>query len=258
MIDAHCHLEHMDAEEVIAEACGKMTAIVTSIADIKDAKNVIELHKKYPDFVFVCLGFHPEIMKKYTYKEIGYYMGFIRQNLKNVAAIGEVGLDYNWITGKDDQEKSKEIFDFFIELSKDLDLPLVIHSRNGRDNKNGSNEGIEDAIKILEKNGCKRVMMHCFSGSEGQLKRCIANGWFISYATVICKSFKHQRLARQTPLDQMLLETDAPWLDPDSRELINRPWKIERSAEIIAEKLGVSKDEVLRKTEENAKRFFGI
>jgi len=258
MIDAHCHLEHMNAEEVIAQARGKMTAIVTSIADIKDAKTVVELHRKHPDFVFACLGFHPEIMKTYTYKEIGYYMGFIRQNRKEVAAIGEVGLDYNWITGKDDQLISREIFEFFIDLAKDLDLPLVIHSRNGRDNKEGSNEGIGDAIEILEKNGCKRVMMHCFSGSEGQLKRCVANGWMISFATVICKSFKHQRLAKITPLDQMLLETDAPWLDPDSRELVNRPWKIERSAEIIAEKLGITKDEVLRATEDNAKMFFKI
>lgn len=258
MIDAHCHLEHMDAEEVIKEAKGKMTAIVTSIADIKDARNVIDLHKNHPRFVFICLGFHPEVMGKYSDDDIDTYTEFIRHNKKYISAVGEVGLDYNWIVDEEQRNKSKEIFVKFIELSKELDLPIVIHSRNSKDTKDVNTDGIANTIDILESYGCKRVMMHCFSGSESQLKRCVANGWMISYATVICKSFKHQRLAKQTPLSQMLLETDAPWLDPDSRELVNRPWKIERSAEIIAEKLGVSKDEVLRKTEESAKRFFHI
>ena len=258
MIDAHCHLEHMD-ESVIIEVRQKgMRAIVTSIADIKDAKEVVELHRKYPDFVFSCLGFHPEIMQKYTLKEIGYYMGFIRQNLKDIAAVGEVGLDYNWVTKQEDQERSREIFSFFIDLSKELNLPLVIHSRNGHDNKEGSNDGISDAIKMLVENNCKDVMMHCFSGSETQLKTCLDQGWMISYATVICKSFKHQRLAKGTPLEQMLLETDAPWLDPDSRELVNRPWKIERSAEIISGLKNMNREDILSATEKNARKFFRI
>ena len=84
----------------------------------------------------------------------------------------------------------------------------------------------------------------------------------ISFATVVVKSKRHQRLAKQAPLDRMLLETDAPWLDPDtkpgSHELTNRPWKIERSAEVIAELKGATKDEILRATEENAKKFFRL
>lgn len=260
MIDAHCHLEYMeDAEDVInhAKKAG-MSAIVTSIADIKDKEKVVELHKKHPDFVFICLGFHPEIMDKYNASDIDTYIEFIRQNKEYISAVGEVGVDYNWVTKAEDQLLSRSIFEKFIELAKELQLPLVIHSRNGRDNKEGGNEGIQDAIDILKNSGCKDVMMHCFSGSEVQLKTCLEQGWIISFATVIVKSFKHQRLAKQTPLDQMMLETDAPWLDPDSRELTNRPWKIERSAEILADIKNIDKDEVLRATEKNAKRFFRI
>ena len=146
----------------------------------------------------------------------------------------------------------------FIQLVKELHLPLVIHSRNGRDNKEGSNDGIGDAIDMLIENNCKHVMMHCFSGSEGQLKKCLEQGWMISFATLVCKSFKHQRLASLVSLDKMLLETDSPWLDPDSQELTNRPWKIEKSAEVIATIKNITKEEILLKTTENAKRFFGI
>ena len=262
MIDAHCHLEHMPPE-VIEEARPKMTAIVTSIADIKDKHAVIEMRKNNAGFVFICLGFHPEVMGQYNDKDIDSYIDFIRQNKKEISAVGEVGLDYNWNTKVDEQQKSKEIFLKFIGLSKELQLPLVIHSRNGR---TPDSDGIGDAISMLIENNCKDVMMHCFSGSESQLKTCMEQGWMISYATVLVKSFKHQRLAKMTPLGQMLLETDAPWLDPDAPpktfgqqpHLTNRPWKIERSAEVIAGLKDVSKEEILSVTERNAKRFFRI
>lgn len=263
MIDAHCHLEYIeDVEDVLHDAKkAGMSAIVTSIADIKD-KDFLEMHRKHPSFVFVCLGFHPEIMDKYGASEIDDYINFIKKNKDDISAIGEVGLDYTWVTKADDQLLSKNIFEKFIALAKELQLPLVIHSRNGKDNKEGSDDGVGDAIDILIKNNCKDVMMHCFSGSETQLKTCIAQGWLISFATLITRSFKHQRLAKVTPIEQMLLETDAPWLDPDSHpgssQLTNRPWKIERSADIIANIKNIDKDEVLRQTEKNARRFFRI
>src|SRR3989338_2494558 len=259
MIDAHCHLEHMDADDVVSEAKKKgMTAVVTSIADIADKEKIIEMKKKYQDFVFICLGFHPEIMDRYNDKDIDDYIDFIRKNREHISAIGEVGTDYTWVTKTDQQERSKEIFIKFIELSKELGLHLVIHSRNGRDNVEGGNDGIGDAIKILSEMECGKVIMHCFSGSEGQLKTCISQGWTISLATVLVKSFKHQRLAKMVPLDRLVLETDSPWLDPDSHELANRPWKIERSAEVLSGLLGIPKEGILEQTAENAKRFFGI
>src|SRR3989338_3086165 len=87
MIDAHCHLEHMDADDVVSEAKKKgMTAVVTSIADIADKEKIIEMKKKYQDFVYICLGFHPEIMNKYSDSDIEEYIDFIRKNKKKYSS----------------------------------------------------------------------------------------------------------------------------------------------------------------------------
>ncbi len=261
MIDAHCHLEDMD-EDVIKDAEEDMAAVVTSSGDPKDTEKTLALRDKYSNFVYVCLGFHAEVMDNYTDEQIEEYIGYIRVNKDKIVAIGEVGLDYNWTKKKEDQERSKQIFRKFIDLALELQKPLVIHARNGKDNTEGDDDGIKQTLDILVEKNAKNVMLHCYSGSEGQMKDAIRRGWMISIATVVCKSMKHQRLVKLIPLEQLLLETDAPWLDPDepsgSSKLTNRPWKIEKSAAVIAEKMDITKEEVLHKTEANATRFFSI
>ena len=258
MIDSHCHLEHMqNAEEVIEEARGRMTAIVTSVPDPRDFQRTIKMHERHKDFVFVAAGFHPEHIENRSREEIEEHIIAIKTHADQIVSIGEVGTDYFWLKEKDRQEESKAIFEKFIDLALEMDKPLTIHSRGGE-----GGDGISEAINILKKKGTKNVMMHCFSGSEENLQECLKQGWMISFATVLVKSKRHQRLAKATPLDKMLLETDAPWLDPDtkpgSKELTNRPWKIERTAEVIAQIKGITKEEVLAVTEENAKRFFRL
>jgi TatD DNase family protein len=126
---------------------------------------------------------------------------------------------------------------------------LVIHAR----------DAFSDALEILRDKESKRVCLHCFSGSEGNLKEALKRGYFISYATNICWTKKHPRLAEKTPIEKMLLETDSPWLDPENpKSLTNKPWKILNSAKVISQIKGISVKEVLEKTTENAKKFFKI
>jgi len=246
-----------NAEEVIAEARKKMTAIVTSVPDPKDFDKTMQIRERHRDFVFVAAGFHPELIDNYTDEDIKDYMNLIRANADRIVSVGEIGLDFFWVKDTDGQERTKQIFSDFIDFSLDIDKPLTIHSRSGE-----GGDGISETIKILKEKGAKNVMMHCFSGNEKNLEDCLAEGWYISFATVVVKSRRHQRLATATPLEKMLLETDAPWQDPDtkpaSKELTNRPWKIERSAEIIAAIKELTKEEVLQATTENARRFFGL
>ncbi len=258
MIDAHCHLEHMkNAEEVIEEAKKWMTAVITSVPDPNDFEKTMKLREKHKDFVFVAAGFHPEHIDDYTEGQIEEHIQLLKANADRLVSIGEIGLDFFWIREKEKQERTKDVFEKFIDLALELDKPITVHSRNGE-----GGDGITEAIEILKSKKAKNVMMHCFSGSEENLAECLKQGWLISFATVLVKSRRHQRLARDTPLEQMLLETDAPWQDPDakpgSKELTNRPWKIERSAEVIAEAKGITTKQVLVASEENAKRFFGL
>lgn len=260
-IDAHFHPEHIEnIEEVLEEVRERMVAAVASVPDPKDALRILELRKKFHDCLFVCLGFHPEIAFNYSDYEIEDYINIVKQHRKEIVGIGEIGLDYNWTVGDEKIDKTKEFFSRFIELAKELKLPVVIHTRNSPIDR--TRNAVDDALDTLEQQGVKDAVMHCYSGNEKQMERALVLGYWISFATIIARSDKHKRLARLCPLDRMLLETDAPWLDPDStagtKELTNRPWKIERSAEIIAEIKGTTKEDVMKATTENARKAFGV
>lgn len=252
MIDVHCHLEYMP-EGVVKEAKGSMLAIITSVADINHKEEILEIREKNPDFVFVSLGLHPERISKYSDDEINDYLDFIKANKNSVVAIGECGLDYLQVK-KDSRKKAEEVFIQFIGLAKKLKLPLVIHSRN----EPGDNSCVNDILKLLTDQNAKSVVLHCFSGSEANLKYALEQDYWISFATLICKSEKHQRLAGKTPIEKLLLETDSPWLHPSSRELINRPWMIAESAKTIAAIKNISKEKILQQTTENAKKVFDL
>lgn len=254
-IDAHCHLEHMENPEQVAEEVRKkMLAAVCSVPDPKDFGRMIELRNRFSDCIYLCLGFHPEVAFDYSDKEIEECMEFIKGKRKEIVGMGECGLDYSWVKEREKQEKTKEIFARFIDLAKEAKLPIVVHARNSQEDK--SRDAFSDCLRILTDENAGDVVMHCFSGNEQALQYALEQNYWISFATIIARSDKHRRLASKTPLENMLLETDAPWLDPDSRELVNRPWKIERSAEIIAEIKETAKEEIMNITTKNAIKAF--
>jgi len=236
-------------EKVVIEAKKKgMQAIICSIPDQEDIGKVLHLKDKYPEFFFLCLGFHPHGLEKYTNEQIDEYLLQIESQRYDIVGIGEIGLEYTEDL-KHDKERQIIIFEKFIELAKKLNLPILIHIR----------DAYEDAFTVLEKHKLRDVVLHCFSGSETDLKRALSNGYWISFATNVCYTKKHPRLAALTPLDRMLLETDSPWLDPaNPRERTNRPWNIEKSAEVIAKLHGKTKEDVLIRTTQNAKKVFGV
>lgn len=252
MIDCHCHITHIEnTEEVIEEAEKKGMILINSALSVEDSEISFEIAKRYP-FFKVCVGLHPSDLDKFTDEDIDEYFKYITDNKEKIVAIGEIGLDYYWVKKPDKQKRQKQVFRKLIELSKELDLPLVIHSR----------DSMRETLDILRDENAEKVMLHCFSGNEATLKMALDLGYYISYATNILWTKKHPFLIEETPLEKIFLETDSPWLDPDStakeRKLENRPWKIERSAEKIAEIKKIAKEEVLKQTTENAKKFFNI
>ena len=156
MIDAHCHLEQKeyegDLDNFISQWKKELKFIISSCAHKEDLEKTMELHRKFKPFVQICIGLHPEYIKEISEEDIKKVVEFIKNNKKDIVAIGEIGLDYHWIKEPEYREKQKEMFRVFIRLAKELGLPLVIHSRDAR----------EDTIKVLEEERMqdKKVLMH--------------------------------------------------------------------------------------------------
>ena len=250
MIDVHCHLEYMkNPEEVMKGVRERQMKIITSVASIEHTSLVLDYREKNQGFVFVSLGLHPSNAVKISEKELSNYFQFIVDNREKIVAIGEIGLDYKLVKPAD-VEKTKQVFRQMIELANSLSLPIFIHSRNST----------SDCLEIL-KAAKVPVILHNFTGNMTELAEALGRGYFISVGTNVASSKNMKKAAKRVPAERLLLETDSPWNDPYAKEpgvLSNVPWNIEFSAEFIAKLRETTKEDILRQTEENAVRLFGL
>ena len=126
---------------------------------------------------------------------------FIEKNKKNIAAIGEVGLDYKETKNINEQ---KRIFEKIIQLTEKINKPIIIHSRNAEN----------DCIEMLRSSKLKKAIMHCFGGKKSLVKKIIDNGWFLTAPTCITRATQFQENVKLCPITQLFCETDAPYLSP--------------------------------------------
>ena len=250
MIDVHCHLEqknyNKDRDAVIEECRKKMKALVTCCAHTSDFDLTLEICAKYPDFVYCAVAIHPEYIKNFTDDAKEKFIEKIAKNSSKISAIGEIGLDYHWIKEEKWREKQKEMFIDFLNLAKRLDLPVVIHSR----------DAMAETLTILEKEGMKgkKVLLHLFN-EKNLLDRVLKNNWSISIGPAIFRSKDIKKIARDCPLQNMMLETDSPWFGFGKRGV---PLNVIKAAEEIAETKKITLQEVEKQTDLNAKNFFSL
>lgn len=254
MIDSHCHLEQKDydsdRDEVIENCKKELKAVVTSCAHPKDFDLTMRIAEKHRNFVFASIGIHPEYIKGLKVREKDELLEKIKENRKSISAIGEIGLDYFWIKESAWQNKQRELFAEMINFAKELKKPIVVHSR----------DAMEDTIKILEQEDAKQVLLHLF-GSHQLSERVVENGWSISIGPIIARSKNHKKIARDFPLEKILLETDSPWFggqDEKGNQLRGTPLNIKIPAEKIAEEKKLSFETVWKQCGENAVKFFGL
>lgn len=249
LIDTHAHLDMLsDIENALENAKNNnVCSIILPCAYPKDIDKVYELSEKYEN-VYGMLGVHPSEVKDWddsiTDKIIKYSAS------SKIVAIGEVGLDYYW--DKSFNDLQKEIFIKQIELANDLNLPIAVHDR----------EAHKDTFDILKKyNKNSTVVLHCFSGSVEFAEECIKEGWYLALGGVVTfkNAVKMKDVAREIPLEKLLLETDSPYLTPvPFRGQENQPAYVKYVAEEIAAIRNVSFDIIAKQTTENAKKVFGI
>jgi len=254
LIDTHCHLDFpeysQDRDEVIQRAhdAGVETLINVS-SEEKGCKASLALADKYPQ-IYAALGVHPHYAKDVNEELIARIREMARTG-KKIVAIGEVGLDYfRNLSKKEDQLR---VFRSFINLSKDLKLPLIIHSR----------DAAKDTLKVMaeEFDGGVRAVLHCFSAGEKYLEKFLAQGFYISFTANITypNAERLREVVKACPLEKMMLETDCPYLSPqEHRGNRNEPSYVKLVAEEVARVKGIRVEEVAEVTTKNARKFFDI
>ena len=258
MIDTHSHLEQPDFDDdrnLVIQRCRKqLQAVITSCADPRYLTLTVKLTRQYMGFVFATASIHPSYVQKYSNEDIKKYIERIKTSKESIIAIGETGLDYNWIKDYEWQERQKNLFRRLIKLAKDLQLPLVIHSR----------DAIEDVIEILEQSEVKKVQMHMFT-NHNFLKRVLENDWTISINTLLLRSKSQRKIVRDCPLENLMLETDSPWLglgedgNIKAKSIVrNEPVAIKLVAKKICDIKDVDLEKVTKQTTSNAIKLFNL
>lgn len=251
LFDTHAHYYteafDEDRDEVLsALPAAGVGLVLCPGCDLPTSRQSIALAEQYPH-VYAAAGVHPE-------DALGLpddWLDQVAQMTKHpkVVAVGEIGLDYYWKEVPRDLQK--EVFRAQLQLAKDLDLPVIVHDR----------EAHADCLAMVKEFAGVRGVFHCYSGSAEDAKTLIKLGWHLSFTGTI--TFKNARRALEVidavPLERLMVETDAPYMAPtpfrgtrcDSRYVY-------RMAETIAERKGLTRQEVEEITTATGKRLFAI
>jgi len=259
IIDIHCHLSFKqyaeDRESVIEGAKKELRAVVTSGVEPSDAKEALNIARNHKDFVFVTLGMHPIHVEEFSSAELERYEEFIYEHRREIIGIGEVGLDYHWIKEPLKQRRVKEVFLRFLEIARDLRLPVVLHLRGAT---GSSAEAIEEGLKAIEDEDIQKAVFHCFTGKPALASEICDEGYFISLPATIKRSKTMKNVAKRMPISQLLTETDAPYLSPVENQERNVPQNVKFAYEEIAKVRKISVEELKEQVRKNFSALFGV
>lgn len=240
LVDAHCHIFDMKGYSLPPD----ILPVVVGYSHSSNKKAAGTAKKQGHPFV---LGIAPQTAIREDLAGLDGWVKFIKEQKPN--AIGEVGLDYKWAQGKADVDKEKTVFARMMALAREMNLPLVIHSRNNPEP--GNKEGVpENAIEdILPSLAGMRFVMHFYSGDAEQARRIVGMGGYISVTHL--RSKEKREIINNVPLDRLLVESDAPFIG-------RTPESIRDAVAYIAEVKGLETESVGKRTAQNAAGFFGF
>ncbi len=252
IFDTHAHYDDKQFDNDRDELLNSMRengvgTIVNVSAAYESCERVVNMAQKYP-FMYAAVGIHPDEVGSLD-KERFARMKELFKNDK-VVAVGEIGLDYYW--DNESHELQKEWFIRQLDLARELHLPVNVHSR----------EAAQDTMEIMKRHGRGlSSVIHCYSYSKEMAKEYVKMGCYIGVGGVV--TFKNGRRLKETveavPLASIVLETDCPYLAPEPyRGKRNNSSYIRYAAEEIARLKGVSYEEVVNQTEENARKLYRV
>ena len=256
IFDTHAHYDDdafdIDREELLASMdAGGIGTIVNSCASIDGLDNTIALMEKYP-FIYGAVGVHPDDAGEMTEEILGKISRMADH--EKAVAIGEIGLDYYWHKEKEEHLIQQKWFRAQMDLAREKKMPFIIHSR----------EAAEDTLTIVKEymqGGMYGGIIHCFSYSKEIAAEYLKMGLYLGIGGVVTfeNAKKLKEVVKYAPLSQLVLETDCPYLAPKpNRGKRNSSLNLPYVARMIAELKGVTPEEVITVTEENAMKIFGI
>lgn len=248
-VDAHAHLDLLDApvEEILADAAAAgVERVVTVGYSLASSRWAVRAAEDHPQVV-AAVAVHPNDAMDADDDTLAAIAALGAS--PRVRAIGETGLDYYW--KRTDPEVQRAVFRRHIDIAKQLHKPLVIHDRDAH----------EDVLRILEDVGAPEfTVFHCFSGDLEMARTCVGRGYFLSFSGTA--TFKNapgvREAAAWTPLDHLLVESDAPFLTPmPFRGRPNRPALVALTVRFLARLRGVEEEAVAESAAATARRVFG-
>ncbi len=256
IIDTHAHYDadgfDTDREELLASMYeGGIEKIVNVCAAIDELEDTVKLVEKYP-FIYGAVGVHPDDadkMKQETLDEIRRI-----SHMDKMVAIGEIGLDYYWHKEEAEHQIQQKMFWAQMDIAREEKLPFMIHSR----------EAAEDTLNIVREymqGGMYGGIIHCFSYSKEIAAEYLKMGLYLGIGGVV--TFKNARKLKEVvqyaPLSQLVLETDSPYLSPEpNRGKRNSSLNLPYVAQAIADLKGITAEEVIEVTKQNAEKLLGI
>ena len=252
LFDTHAHMDDRafdtDREELLTGLPNQGIALLMNPGcSLESSRNVDKLTRQY-DYIYGAVGSHPDVADEVNEAVLEEYRTLVKNNPK-IKAIGEIGLDYHYEDIP--RELQLKAFRMQMELTRELNLPVIVHERDAH----------EDGMKMVEEFADVTGVFHCYSGSAEMAKWLVNRGWYIGFTGVL--TFKNARkaleVAASIPLDRIVLETDCPYMSPEPfRGKRNDPGKLYRMAEKLAELRGLTVEEVQAITTENGKKLYRI
>jgi TatD DNase family protein len=271
-IDIHSHVNFKafkeDADIVLKRALQNDTWVINVGSQLSTSKRAVEIANKYPEGVYAIVGLHPIHLEESYHddEETGgqgfrtrveefnkdAYMELLKDS--KVVAIGECGLDY-FHCNVETIEKQKKTFREQVFLSQEIGKPLMLHIRNNP--KDSSLNAYKDVLEILKEFPKAKGNVHFFTGSIEETKAFLALGFTLSFTGVITFTHEYDEVIRNTPLDMIMSETDAPYVAPvPHRGKRNEPVYVKEIVKKIAEVKNLPEEEVAKAIMANAKRVF--
>ncbi|MEM9161352.1 MAG: TatD family hydrolase, partial [Verrucomicrobiota bacterium] len=262
-VDTHTHLDSFHRKGILADTlesaaeAGVSRMVTVGTAD-DDWNLYARLSKQYPSVIDYTVGLHPCSVEGDWEKQVAQLKAFWKEETKPVA-LGEIGLD-RFHLPKKDEEKAARIFkmqqaafEAQLEIVRDLEVPVVIHSRGAFD----------ECVEMIDASGVDwtKVVFHCFSEGPGEMKQLLDRGGYGSFTGII--TFKNADSVREAAklqgMDRVMVETDAPYLAPmPHRGKPNEPAYVAHTARYCAEMFGVGEEEFAETSTRNAMAFYGL